>query len=428
MKKDNSPVRPGKMGALWLGFAALLTAIIVPARADVFSYAAQRRQIKACVLVMNTASGAGVNSTPQNAAPYVFYAMDRRTDVKPGGWEFLNPLAPAILTQTIRQRWLDRGSAGDITLNSAQFRLNAPITKNLGAYWEVNLDDVSIDDLQQFDVVYLGFNRDVNFTPDQREKLRRLADSGGTIWLEDLGDLSIGNNTPVNQFPIGLTFSGAPAGAGRVLINPRHPLVSSPYTLSAIEATRLGAFSGIGGRVHQTFFLTNGANSSSLARSLAPVVTLGSRPYLSTADFGAGHIVVSSAGIARGLTAFAGGTNVEGGNTGAVSGENFVTAQPAEMKVAYNIVAFASSVPTGSVNSRRTSGSKEQIGNGLGRAWGTLPFGGSGTGSGVVVHKGVAFYVDGSNILHAFDTNPGVDIDGDLNPDDGATDAPGGAL
>lgn len=412
MMKDNFPARSGILGALWLCLVALLTAMVVPVQADVFNYAPQRRQIKACVLVTNTIVGAGLR--PQNAAPHVFYVMERRTDVKPGGWEFVNPLAPTTLTGGIRQRWVDRGLTIDPTLGNAQFRLSAPVLKNMGAYWEVNLDTVTSQDLQQFDIVYLGFLGNVSFSPEQREKLRHFADAGGTIWFEDLGNMAI-----AGAFPIDIGFTGGFVTSG-ILANPRHPLVNYPYSISPIEALLIGRFS-TGGRKNHT------ANETSSTRALVPILTAGGQRYISAADFGAGHIVVSSAGIAASISAGAGGPAVEGiGNSGAISGENFVTAQPSDLKFAYNIVAFTSSVPTGGVNSRRTGAIKEQIGNGLGRAWSARTQNiAINPGSGVAVHKGVAFFVDGRNVLRAFDLNPGNDLDGDQNPDDGIPDPVG---
>jgi hypothetical protein len=404
-----SPVRPGKISALWLGIVALLTLCVVPSRADVFNYAAARRQIRACVLTMNTALGAG--GLPQNAAPHLFYVLDRRTDVKPGGWDFTNPLSPTVVNGTVRTRWAARGA--DATVNSPLFRLNAPVTKNLGAYWEVNLDDVSSEDLQQFDIVYMGFRGNVNFTAEQREKLRRYADAGGTIWLEDLGGMNIG--TPF-VIPVGFSGSAISGGIG-LITNRNHPIVSFPYSLTTAEGFAIGLGGANNRRLHAPIF-----NNASSGMSLVPIVGTFNNFALSATEFGAGHIIVSSAGIATSVAGYAGGTNVEGGNTGAVSGENVIAAQPQSLKVAYNIVAYASSVPSGAVNARRTGSVGEQIGSGLGRAWATVPFPATNTGSGVVVHKGVAFYINGNNILQAFDVNPATDLDGNRIGDDGAPD------
>lgn len=411
MIKDTFPARPGKISALWLGIVMLLTAVWVPARADVFNYAASRRQIRACVLTMNTALGAG--GVPQISAPYLFYVMDKRADVKPGGWDFVNPLAPSIITGTIRTRWQARGLTTDSTLPSAQFRLNAPITKNVGAYWEVNLDSVSSEDLQQFDIVYMGYRTGVNFTPEQREKLRRFADAGGTIWLEDLGGMTL--NTP---FVIPVSFAGSTlTGGAGYITNFNHPIVTFPYSLTPAEGFAVGLGGANNRRAHAPLY----ASSTTLA--LVPVIGAINNMAVSATEFGAGHIIVSSAGIASSVAGYAGGPNVDGGNSGAVSGENIITAQPQSLKVAYNIVAYASSLPTGAVNARRKGSVQEQIGNGLGLAWGTVPRPGVfNSGSGVVVHKGVAFYVDGINVLHAYDVTPGNDLDGNRIADDGIQD------
>src|SRR5437016_1217773 len=118
----------------------LLCAPQTAARADVASYAFERRQIKACVLVSNAASGTlncnGSNVVvKENAVPYVWYVMDRRMDLKPGGWEFLNPMAPSNITGDIVNRWTCRASASsDPTLANPLFKIGAPLTKNMGAY------------------------------------------------------------------------------------------------------------------------------------------------------------------------------------------------------------------------------------------------------------------------------------------------------
>src|SRR5204863_7230703 len=112
-----------------VALGALLPGSTMPARADVTSYSFERRQIKACVLVSNAASSSlNCNGSPvlvkENAVPYVFYVMDKRTDLKPGGWEFVNPLAPSNLTGDIVQRWTCRAAASsDPTLANPLFKI-----------------------------------------------------------------------------------------------------------------------------------------------------------------------------------------------------------------------------------------------------------------------------------------------------------------
>ncbi len=72
-------------------------------------------------------------------------------------------------------------------------------TKNIGAYWEVNLDTVSETALQQFDIVLLAYHTgQTGFSPAERDTLRKYVDAGGTVWLEDRGGFDIqtgGNHT-----------------------------------------------------------------------------------------------------------------------------------------------------------------------------------------------------------------------------------------
>src|ERR1051326_7179017 len=136
------------LNLMGLGVTALVMLGVVlslgekPTKADTHSYASQRRQIKACLLVSNAASKVVVIGgqnviIPENDVPYVFYMMDRRTDFKPAGWEFVNPLAPATISPDMVQRWTNRDTGGnDATLAGPLFKIGAPLTKNIGAYWE----------------------------------------------------------------------------------------------------------------------------------------------------------------------------------------------------------------------------------------------------------------------------------------------------
>src|SRR5579871_5884383 len=141
--------------SVWALLALLVAGIGSASRADTHSYASQPRQIKAGILVTNAAPGI-VGTGPENAVPYVFYIMDRRADLKPAGWSFINPLAPPTLTGDIVQRWKNRdGNNLDTSLNDTQFKVGAQVNKNIGAYWEVNLDSVSADDLHQFNLLLM---------------------------------------------------------------------------------------------------------------------------------------------------------------------------------------------------------------------------------------------------------------------------------
>ena len=124
--------------------------------ADAFTYTTIRRQLRVG-MVISSAQNVGTSSgpSPENPDPHVLYVLDSRTDLKPFGLEFVNPLAPPYITSDIYQRWLRRVriAGGDPafvngTPQSQVFRVGARITKDMGAYWEVNLDTLSADDLQ----------------------------------------------------------------------------------------------------------------------------------------------------------------------------------------------------------------------------------------------------------------------------------------
>src|SRR5579871_2285177 len=398
------------------------------ARADAFNYAGQRREIKACVLVSNAAQTAGMNGpVPENAVPYVFYILDRRQDTKPAGWEFVNPLAPTTITADIYTRWQNRqASAGQDpafgagTPQSQEFRVGAPLTKDIGAYWEVNLDNIGANDLQQFDVVLMAYHNGtaLGFTPDEREKLRRFVDGGGTLWLEDEG----GYNLPITagQFIVNLSFSGALTGTPG-LVNPLHPLVTFPYHLNGLDVTRLGIGAAPTRHLH-----SDPGGGAAAPNILVPVLVENGLGYVSAGDDGAGRLVVSSAGIATDINSYAGGSNVagEGGNSGAICGTNLTAALPTDLKFAINLVAWSNSTATANIVLSRNSTTGEAIGSDLGARWATVPPANpnAGIGSGAVVDKGVVYWVDGNNVLHAYNAAPGTSLDNSRNPDEGLPD------
>src|ERR1041384_6534437 len=80
------------------------------ARADTATYATQRRQVRCGIVVSKALEVA--NNGPENPDPYIFYVLNSRTDLKPLGLDFVNPLAPPVVTSDIYQRWLQRVSAG----------------------------------------------------------------------------------------------------------------------------------------------------------------------------------------------------------------------------------------------------------------------------------------------------------------------------
>ncbi len=409
--------------------STVLSGLRMPASADAHSYASTKRQIKACVLVSNAATvTSGGVTYPENSAPYFFYLLDRRTDLKPAGWEFVNPLAASTITGDIRQRWTTRDATStDTTLSNPAFAIGAPLTKNIGAYWEVNLDNITQTDLQQFDVVLLAYHTNAaRFSPAERDMLRKYVDTGGTVWLEDLGgfDIQSGGDHNQNQFFIDAAFNGGPVVSGNppTLATMHHPMVNFPFPISVASVQALGQ-AGAPNR-HIAIDPISGPLNP---RILSPVILSGNSgtlPLVSAGDYGAGHIIISSAGIVTGVNSYAGGASVvfENGNTGAVSGESLLGVQLVDAEFALNTVAWTSTVSTGAFNARRTGSSQEDIGYGLGVRWSSIPSAATTLDSGPAVYKNCVFYVDGASVLHCYDLSPGEDLDNDGNADDGIID------
>ncbi len=476
-----------KRKAFSFGFAglsglALFGAILsgtrhAPAYADASNYTNQRRQIRACVLVSGAAQdiGAGNGIAPSNTEPYVFYAMDKGNDLKPAGLEFVNPLAPSSITQETYNRWRNRVPNGGTdrafvngTSEASVFQVGQPVAKNMAAYWEVNLDSLSAQTLQQFDVVYIplhggrdprapanvvGSLHDVKFTATERERLRRYVDGGGTIWLENAGEpkdaFAQSPGELAESFFLWLNTMPGPSATGNVsIVSSHHPLVNYPYQFTQQDAYSLGLYNPTNAAF--AGYPTRGG-SRPLNFAALPIINKtngnGSVTTVWAGDYGAGHVMVTSATIGGDINNYllsgnangSAGSSVVGANDGAVSGDNLGNIPAADMKLAYNMVSWISSVPTPGSNQRRTGSTTDNIGSILGLKWSPIPItsanpiekatvAAGNPGSGATMYKGMAFWVDGNNWMHAYNVNPGLSLNGNSNvPDGGITDFAYGA-
>jgi hypothetical protein len=448
-----------KLTQILLAGGALLSPILpqgaAPARADAVSYSAQRRTIKACVLVSNATAqyGNNANGGPNNPVPHLFYALDGTSGYKPGGWTFANPLAPSTITPAMYARWSGRGAkTGDPAFNNGRpesqiFQVGAPLNKNIGAYWEVNLDTISDTDLQQFDVVFLPLQggrpsnlggasngNTVIFDVQEREKLRHYVDNGGTIWLENDGSGNF-NNSIAGQFIVNLRVAPSINNPGVTLIGaPFHPVVNYPYQLSNTDVFYVGQANGP--FVTGPFFDPNSSEGTSVApRILTPVLYTGGATTVYAGDYGAGHLLITGVGVASDINGaltgaqYGGVSGVAGGtNDGVISGNDFAALPPIDLKFAYNAVDWISSLPAPGANSHRTGSSAEILGFGLAPKWSVIPgvngapLNPGNAGAGAIVTRNMTFNVDGSNVLHAYNLNPGQSLNGLLATDNGLSD------
>jgi hypothetical protein len=247
--------RPGAVAAMAArtltltaaGMAALLLAVLAPARPaharqDATTYSARQRVLNVGVLLLDStmdANGDGLISDaeraigPENSAPYIFHIAGARSDLKPLDWEFVNPLAPKTVTTDVKARW-------DVRDPRSPYQAGQAVTKNMAAYWEVFLSRASPEDLLQFDLLYITGHRDVRFSAPEREKLRKLVDAGGVVWIEDSAGLRVRADGPFFLNELQFRGTGGGGNGGPQINAPNHPLLNSPYRLSVPEIANLG--------------------------------------------------------------------------------------------------------------------------------------------------------------------------------------------
>jgi len=435
-----------------LSVVAAVALLTGRAPSDTFTYSTSRRQVRVGIVASEALKvGAnGINGS-ENPDPYIFYVMESRHDLKPLGYEFLNPLAPAVITAEIYKRWLDRVRTTDPAFVPAQpesqvFKVGANVTKNMGAYWEVNLDTVSADELRQYDLLYLHSHKpQIAFSADQREKLRRFVDSGGTLWVENAGGMSFGVLSP---FMLDVNMVNAQTGSS-VIATPNHALLTYPYLISQQELQGLGVdpVSTVGGYFAE-YSQATGAPIPGVqvpaAHTMIPLVwnTRGAAPTgpitpnpawranILVGQLGAGRLVFSAQDVGGGINDFAGGSDPGyGGNSGAIAGQAMLAARPIDLKFAYNLASWSAAQSTAHSDVRRSGSTPERMGAVLDTKWATPANAAMGTlkVGGAAYFRNTVYAVDGNLILRCYDARPGQDLDGDGNADDGTPDYIAGA-
>lgn len=468
------PTATVRVCATLAGYALILAATLAapfgartPARADSHTYASVRRQVRAAILT-SSALDFTVNGqqAPENPDPHVFYVMDSRTDLKPLGMEFVNPLAPPVITSTIYQRWKNRvrlafnqaTRTGDPafvagTPESQAFQIGAKVTKNMGPYWELNLDTATVSDLENYDILFLHSHKDqAVFSPDDKEKLLKFVEAGGTLWVENCGRLSFGSTDPF-LYDVSMSSNFAAGTAFAVIANANHPLLTYPYVLNGRDVNLLGDKYRIDPTTNSRtllagYYLYQAANPGDAApgqnnvnppggRTLVPIVwnTRGInpggatyqdpswRPLILAGQVGAGRILFASQDSGCTINDYVGGFNAGyGGNSAVISGELFSAASPTDLKFCYNLAAWSTANTTVNNDPRHTGYTIEHSGGALTDKWPTPQVSGTATVGGAVVYKHCIFAVDGNLVLHCYDGRPQTDLDGDGNPDDGIPD------
>ena len=415
MMRSQKTGKVGRSLRALLPAAALAAALCLPAasRAATYSYGSSARTVNAGVVFLGHASTPLVQPQGSNApyapdpAPYLFHTLNLRPDVKPFGWNIINPLAPRTVTQAIATRW-----SGYIDPNTGQ--VNAPpVTANMAAYWEVPLDDTSADQLRRYDVLYLPLQANYPMTPAENEKLRRFVDYGGVLLVE-YSPLTGRFPGRLNDFFAALDIGTAPGvldlpAVGSLYL--RTPLLQEPYAFDRTDFSTLG--------------LTPAATFSLSPNQLeywgkALVGPNGTAVY--AGQDGAGVMVASGLGIGPGLSpsgAFYAQT--------APAPELAAQAPTPDLKFLANLITYVDSHPNENKNSRQ-NGSAADLAS-FAPAW-TAPLTAGNTPppapGGAAIWGKYVFVTDAYGVLRAFDAVPGEDLTGSGKADDGTPDLSAG--
>ena len=401
-------------------FSAAFALSASAALAQPTTYGKSDIEIKAGVLIFNRAlpNGALINS-----APHIFYYLDRRNDLKPNGWNFVNPQASTTFTTQQAARWS--------LLTGTAFSAGQKMGKNFAAYWEVELDKTSSEILSKYDILYVN-DLGSQITPAQREKLRRFMDGGGTLWVDRNRN---GVLQGINGYPV--PFASVNGGNNPQVTAPLHPLMRYPFELDYGAASFIGFTGGAGAFIPQTLGSAGVGALSSILQTIEPgfgalngIVTNSAGLVVGVADIGSGKLVVSSSDIGTKLNGAGGGVDIGlGPNTGATAGQNFLALPATELKFAYNAASLSSSFGSLSGAGRRLNSGKVSLGAPLLQAWSNplldLDVGDHANYFPPVIYKGLVFVVSG-NVLYAYKADPARDLDGDGWTDDGIQDASGG--
>lgn len=435
------------------GYAAVTLAAMVSAlslatprvaQADASTYSSVKREFKVGVLLLDSTIDADGDGTvtpaetargPENPDPYVFYIADSRIDLKPQNWDFVNPLAPAAVTGEIKARWDSRHGGG----GNSGYQVGQKIQKDMAAYWEVYLSQASVDELLQFDCLFITHHRTISLSPSEREKLRKVVDAGGIVWIEDCGNMRVNGGSPFFLEQLQFSARGAATNAGPVVNVPSHPLLNNPFRLQFEEIANLGD------KNYANYALVSYTTAAPAGVDVAPnpetlINIVGNRarpaagggflPYIAAGNYGSGAVIITAGDSGCDINDYTGGPNVgSGGNSGAFCGKNLNTAHTEDLKFLYNLVSWGGANNSDRRNSRRTASSLETIGSPLVRGFDFTSASAAtnriSSKSSPLVVKNILFISGiGANgvTVSAYDLNPYSDADGDGNYDDGIPD------
>lgn len=377
----------GRLLLLAVALAVVVGPSRAPVEAESYDYTPKTRQVKACILLLDSFK---VNGQPENPDPHVFYLLDSEAKgtakgLKPRDWEIVNPLAPRIVTPDIKARWdaIDPSAA-----SRPDFQINSPVTKEMACYWEVPLSSTPLEDLLQFDLIAVMTHAQGGFSLEDSAKLRRLVDLGVTLWFDDCAGARIDPNRPFFIRDFNFDSSVKPASTPDPTLVPAdrfHPLLNSPFALTTQELEQLGDK----GADHFTYRITNLAQSGPPSPLLAPIVNSNgdfgdgfTYPVIAGGRYGDGVVLVTSGDIACAINdRFNAGPNAADANSGAFCGdlpaawdESAQNRLESNMKFAFNVLNWTAGESNYRKGPHRAAYTRDEVSPGLDTVW-KVPFG-----------------------------------------------------
>ena len=385
----------------------MLAKVPAPAR-TAFEYDTAQRIVKACVV------GVGGQTASNHPNPYLIEGM-HRSHLRPDGWVFENPLAPATVVPQRDQEVLVKGNRD---------------------YWFVNLTDDNADRLIGMDLIYLADGPRDAMSITQQEGLLAAVEAGAILWID--GPQEPGLLNDLGPFEVGYQTLGD-TGFTRVPADRGHGLLREPHPLSDTDVARLGDFPNRDA-YDEDQWTVPGSYLVDVNGLFDPVIEVGTinavgqivdrEPFIISAQYGSGSIIVSTGGVGRDVS----GWIVPRGEAGGAhwrSTPDFL--QAPDVKLALNMVQWndrwqqARRTPRGTVTSIARVPMPLDIGwQYPGREDLTSLTALGAVVSTPVYDRGMVYAVslphDTAGIpaqLIWFDIEPGRDLSGDGQPDDG---------
>lgn len=394
-----------------------VTAILAAhALAAPVTFSGRRLPINVGILVIESQTQGG---EPMNWAPHVWAQLEKDRSIKPAAWSFTNPRANSSMTDFMQARWANRGVGA---VPSAGSR----VSKEDGAYWEVDLDDANDTQLANYDALLLVVSGTVSLSPQEREKLRKFVDQGGLLWV-DAADTGLPVFDVSNPLPIPMGYATNNAS---LLIDPTHQLVSYPNAITPNElATLFSAGSGViqvpnsaPGDQTQGWVLVDGLKLDPVVGPSPDAMTMG------LARIGDGYFLATTRFVSGALNQGRNGAGAIVANTGFRSlAPAFTNVFSTAAKLVINALSLRASSGTSFASGRHTNSIAIDISAPLLKRFETTQVAPMADTS-PVLYKNRIVMLSGDGRVYVLDATASDDLDGDGNPDDGYVDAPGSPI